>query len=90
MAEQYMKNPTYVLATQYTGEYDSAYAIAEKEFGRFPGGIKFVPNQPFVFYLKNAQSPEVVIEPGNFVIQGSDGEFFTLTEETFYAQYRRG
>ena len=80
MAEKYMKNPTYVLAAQYTGEIDSAYAIAQKEFQNFPGGIKFKPTLPFIFYLKNAQSPEVVIERGNFVIQGSDYVYVGLQD----------
>lgn len=89
MAQTYIKNATYVLAVQYDGNINSAYGIAEKEFPTFQGGIKFIANQRFVFFLKTQQGTEVVIEEGNFVIQGSNGEFFTLTEEAFYAQYQQ-
>ena len=88
MAQQYIKNPIYVLAVQYNGDFGSAYGIAEKSFPTFQGGIKFIANQPFVFFLKTQQGTEVVIEEGNFVIQGSNGEFFTLNESDFYSQYR--
>lgn len=89
MAEQYMKNPTYVLAVQYNGDINSAYGIAQKSFPTFQGGIKFIANQRFVFFLKTQQGTEVVIEPGNIVIQGSNEEFFTLTEEAFNTQYKQ-
>jgi hypothetical protein len=88
MAQQYTKNPTYVLAAQYEGSFNSAYDIAYKQFPTFQGGVKFISNQPFVFFLKTQQGAEVVIESGNFVIQGSNGEFFTLTEDEFNAQYK--
>lgn len=89
MAQQYIKNPTYVLAVQYRGDIGSTYEIAYKTFPTFQGGVKYIANQRFVFFLKTQQGTEVVIEPGNFVIQGSNGEFFTLTEEAFYAQYQQ-
>jgi hypothetical protein len=88
MAEQYIKNPTFVLAAQYNGEIGSTYDIASKQFPTFQGGVKYIPNQRFVFFLKTQQGTEVVIEPKNYVIQGSDGYFFTLTEEAFRAQYK--
>jgi len=89
MAQQYIKNPIYVLAAQYDGNINSTYDIGVKNFPTFQGGVKYIPNQRFVFFLKTQQGAEVVIEPGNFVIQGSNGEFFTLTEEAFYAQYQQ-
>jgi hypothetical protein len=89
MAQTYIKNATYVLAIQYDGNINSTYDIAQKQFGdSFQGGVKYIPNQKFVFFLKTQQGTEVVINPGNFVIQGSSGEFFTLTEDAFYAQYQ--
>lgn len=88
MAQQYIKNPIYVLAVQYDGNINSTYDIGAKQFPTFQGGVKYISNQRFVFFLKTQQGTEVVIEPGNFVIQGSNGEFFTLTEEAFYTQYQ--
>lgn len=88
MAQQYIKNPIYVLASQYDGEIGSTYNIGYKTFPTFQGGVKYIPNQPFVFFLKTQQGTEVVIEKGNFVIQGSDGEFFTLNESDFNSQYK--
>ena len=88
MANTYIKNPTYVLAVQYDGNINSTYDIAGKNFPTFQGGVKYIPNQRFVFFLKTLQGSEVIIEPGNFVIQGSNGDFFTLTEDAFYAQYQ--
>lgn len=90
MAQTYIKNPIYVLAALYDGSIDSANDIASKQFGdAFQGRVTFTPNQPMAFFLKTQQGTEVVIEPGNFVIQGSDGEFFTLPEDIFYTQYKR-
>jgi hypothetical protein len=88
MASTYIKNPIYVLAVQYDGNINSSYDIAYKQFPTFQGGIKFISNQSPVFFLKTSQGSEVIIESGNFVIQGSNGEFFTLTEDAFYAQYQ--
>ena len=89
MAQQYIKNPIYVLAVQYDGSIDSANDIASNQFGdAFQGGVKFIPNQDFYFFLKTQQGAEVVIETDNFVIQGSDGEFFTLPEDIFFTQYQ--
>lgn len=88
MAQQYIKNPTYVLAVQYRGDIGSTYDIGSKQFPTFQGGVKYIANQPFVFFLKTQQGTEVVIERGNFVIQGSNGEFFTLNESDFNSQYQ--
>lgn len=88
MAGTYIKNATYVFAVQYSGDYQSTYDIAQKQFPTFQGGVKYIPNQKFVFFLKTQQGTEVVIQPGNYVVQGSNGEFFTLTEDEFNAQYK--
>jgi hypothetical protein len=89
MAETYIKNATYVFAAQYSGDIGSTYEIGSKQFPTFQGGVKYIPNQRFVFFLKTQQGTEVVIQPGNYVVQGSNGEFFTLTSDEFNAQYQK-
>jgi hypothetical protein len=88
MAQQFVQNPTYVLAAYYKGNIESAYDIAQKQFPNFQGGIKFSAEQSFVFFLRTSQGLEVVIEKGNYVVQGSDGKFFVLDATSFESQYQ--
>jgi hypothetical protein len=88
MAQTYVKNPIYVLAVKYEGDVDSANNIASDFEDSFQGRITFSPDQGMLFFLRTQQGAEVLIEPNNFVIQGSDGEFFTLPEDIFFTQYQ--
>lgn len=88
MAQQYIQNPTYVLAAQFSGDFPSTYDIAQKQFPSFQGGIKFLAEQRFVFFLRTAQGVEVVINPSDYVVQGSDGKFFVLDATSFESQYQ--
>lgn len=88
MAQQFVQNPTYVLAANYKGDISSAYEIAQKQFPNFQGGIKFSAEQKFVFFLRTAEGLEVVINPSDYVVQGSDGKFFVLDATSFESQYQ--
>lgn len=89
MAQQYQKNPVYVFAAQYDGSVNSANIIAQNEFDNFQGGLNYLESGDIVFFIRTAEGSQVVVDVDNYVIQGGDGKFFTLSAQAFNLQYRK-
>jgi hypothetical protein len=88
MAQQYQKKPVYVFAVQYTGTTESANDIAQNQFDNFQGGLNYLESGDIFFFIRTAEGSQVVVVEKNYVIQGSDGKFFTLSDQAFELQYR--